>query len=84
MFHIETLKRKNSKHYSYLKDIGETIPEVLKYLQDNNLKANIINTPYFFTYIHLSDFSIITQSVNFNGTKMPCSPTKLLEALRSL
>jgi hypothetical protein len=78
MYHIETLKRKNSKHYTKSKDIGETENDVIEYLKKFNLKANITNTPYFFTYIHVSDQSIITQSLrNFQ-----LSPTHLLEVLR--
>ena len=79
MYKIEILKRKNSRKYSYLKDIGETIAEVLKYLKDNNIQADTVNTPYIFTHIKLSDNSIIVQTVN----NFSCSPTKLLEALKS-
>ena len=50
-----------------------------KRLKDNNIQADTVNTPYIFTHIKLSDNSIIVQTVN----NFSCSPTKLLEALKS-
>jgi len=70
MYHIATLKRKNSRKYSNIKDLPE-IEDVKKYLKENNLFY--AGTPYIFTHINLSNGDIITQ--DYSG--IICSPEKL-------
>ena len=61
MYHIETLKRKNSKRYTKILDL-ETINNVVSYLMEHNIKAT--GTPYIFTRINLDNGDIITQDIN--------------------
>lgn len=70
MYNISVLKRKNSKKYTKVVELPE-IEDVMFYMANNNLK--VASVPYMFTYIELSDGSIITQE--YNG--ILCSPTKL-------
>ena len=75
MYYIQKKARKNSRSFSKTIKEMETIKEVLEYIKENNL--TVTEYPYMFTYIPLSDDTIITQTVmNLN-----CSPVKLREAI---
>ena len=69
-YYHEVKKRKNSKKYTPVKSF-ETEEEVLNYLKQNNLSFKA--SPYIFTYIILSDDSIIKQRIS----GLICSPDKL-------
>jgi hypothetical protein len=76
MYHIETLKRKNSRRYTKTKDIP-TIEGVKEYMR--GLKLSYAGTPYVFTHIKLSNGDIITQSDDRFG--LICSPEELRKQL---
>ena len=78
MYYLEKLKRKNSRRYTPVKELGEDEKSVVKYMEDNDLQ--FAGSPYIFTHIKLSDGSIITQK--FNG--ITCSPEKLRELLTTV
>ena len=75
MYYIETLKRKNSRKYTPIKALGDTLDSVIDYMKQNNIQY--AGTPYIFTHINLSDGSIVTQK--YNG--IICSPESLRKAL---
>lgn len=75
MFKIQTLKRKNSRKYTPIKDI-ETIDGVVEYMKEKDL--SYAGSPYFFTHVKLSDGSIVTENVQ----GFTCSPQKLRDRLQ--
>jgi hypothetical protein len=77
MYYIEKKKTSRSKKYSPFKELPE-INDVIHYLATNKLKPTEL--PYFFTYIPLSDGTIITQK--YSG--IICSPTDLAEKMKEL
>lgn len=78
MYHIEVLKRKNSRKYTPVLDLP-TEREVIEYMKEK--QVTYAGTPYVFTHIKLSDGSIITQDVKFGDKEIMCSPTKLRDRL---
>jgi len=72
----EIRKRKNSVKFTAIASF-ESETEIISYLKQNNL--SYVSSPYVFTYIQLSDGSIIRQT--YMG--MICSPTKLRDLIKT-
>ncbi len=79
MYSIHTLKRKNSKKYSFSHFIGNTENEVIDYLKKNNIEVK--EYPYFFSHIKLNNNTIIVQENVIAGMSITCSPVKLRDRL---
>ena len=75
MYSIEIKKRKNSRKYTPIKEF-ETEKEVINYMKEN--KITFAGTPYIFTYILLSNDSVIKLKCN----NIICSPIKLRDMLQ--
>ena len=82
MYHIQARARKNSTKFSKTIVNCPEIEHVLDYLKE--YKLEVLERPYIFTHLRLSDGTIITQTTEIGKDKASVlvSPEKLAKTLK--